>query len=95
MPLQKALDFARLEYRNRTQRLRHANGVCAYELRFEGRLAIVRQQFDDLFEIREQFVDRSSLGVGAGPAWDVAHEQPGVGVSFDDRSGSARVRYRP
>ena len=86
VPFQQPLDLTRLQDRDSAQDLADLHRVGTDELRLEPWLAILQQERDDLLEVGQQLVDGRALGVGAGPAGDVADEKTRIGVPLDHGS---------
>jgi hypothetical protein len=61
----------------------HLDVRCTYELRLELRLSVFKEHRDDFAQVGLQLVQRSTLGVRAGPPWDVADENSCRRVLFN------------
>ena len=94
VPQQVPLHLPRLEDRNGAQASGDLHGVGPDEFGFERWLPVLEEEFHDFLEVGEQFLHGGTLGVGPGPARDVADEQPGIGVSFHDSGIRAHRRCR-
>ena len=92
---QQALDVPWLQNRDGAHDLRDLDRVGADELCLEPWFPILQQERHNLAEIVQQLVNARALGMSARPAWDVADEQPGVGITFDDGSECAHSGRGP
>lgn len=63
-------------------------GMSADELRFDLGLTVLKQEVNDLAEVYFELVERAPLRMGARPAGDVAHKDPGVRISLDNSGES-------
>ena len=93
--LQQTLDLPWLQDRDGTHDLRDLDSVRADELSLETGFPVLEQERHNLAEVVEQLVNRRALGVRARPAGDVADQQPGVRVTFDDSSKGAHSSRGP
>jgi hypothetical protein len=53
-------------------------------LAFGGRGAAFEKHFDYFQEIVIEFIEGCALGMSAGKTWDVADEETGVSITFND-----------
>jgi hypothetical protein len=82
-PFKERHDLAWLEDRDRAGHSGNLDRLNTDELGLELRLAIFQEHLDDLLKVPPQLVQGLALAVRAGPAWDVADVQAGVGIPFD------------
>lgn len=54
------------------------------KLAFQGRLAVLQEHRNHLSKIALQFLHRGALGVRAGKTGNIADQQTGIGVAFND-----------
>ena len=94
--VEKGDDLTRFQ-RGQRAHLRDPDGLDRHELGLEFRLPILEEHAEFL-QVRLQFIERLALAVCTRPAGDMADEQAGVRVAFDDHvegSHDARIARRP
>ena len=82
-------EFAGLQGRDAPHGSGDLEGMCPDELRFDLGLTIFKEEVNNLTEVHLEFVECPPLRMGARPPRNVAHEDPGVGVSLNNRGEGA------
>ena len=83
-PQQPRFDLAGLQNGGRAHQLSDLDGMRADEFGFEAGFAILQQHPDDLFHVRQEFIDCRALRMSARPARDMAHVETGICVAFNN-----------
>ena len=72
-------------------RLCDLNRSHIYQFGLQHWFAVFEEHFDNFAQIALKFIDVGALGVGAGPTWNIAHQEARVWIALDNKfEGSHR-----